>query len=436
MKTKILKIIFCLTICVLSVFSSLAQTLEIHQISVGQGDAGLILIRNVELLKSKLAQYNIPLPTESTGILRAALEKNIPLAGTVVKAVLIDTGEGDRQAQKIKTYLEKVGVSGLDYTIISHYDKDHIGGFISLAQQLLSMGEVWDRGDVQPQPKSKLYDKYRMKIAEKGLIRHSVNNGEKIFLGGWGNQRIELLFTSSNGYVLGENTSISVPRGKPLKDENDLSVSWVLQYGCFRFFSGGDLSGYNAGRKIDIETPLSNAIRQNDRAIFIKSGNRLGQGHVCAFKINHHGSEHSTNEFFLNVFQPITGIISCGYKASYRHPRISTIRLLEPDITPTHLGVPNFIQQYYITSLFKYNNDIFTQIGKSPSKGIIAGDVVLVVDDTNIVAESCFCIFWNGESPGEVVSERNMRTPSEKGIMFFNCHINGNQQSSPLYITE
>lgn len=43
------------------------------------------------------------------------------------KAMLIDTGEKD-DGGKVLKYLETQGITKLDYMLITHYDKDHVGG--------------------------------------------------------------------------------------------------------------------------------------------------------------------------------------------------------------------------------------------------------------------------------------------------------------------
>ncbi len=50
------------------------------------------------------------------------------------KIVLIDAGETD-DSTEIINYLKKQGIAKIDYLLISHYDKDHIGGALSIIDE-------------------------------------------------------------------------------------------------------------------------------------------------------------------------------------------------------------------------------------------------------------------------------------------------------------
>ena len=71
--------------------SAQAQELRIYQIDVEQGDATLIVSPEGH-------------------------------------ALLFDAGPNGAGAGRVIPRLEALGVSGLDYTVVSHYDADHIGG--------------------------------------------------------------------------------------------------------------------------------------------------------------------------------------------------------------------------------------------------------------------------------------------------------------------
>jgi len=87
-----------IAIITLLVFSSQAfcQVLEIHHINVGQGDSTLVVGPN----------------------------------GTTV---LIDAGDGGYFSldggKIVFEYLESMGINHLDYTVVTHRDGDHVGGF-------------------------------------------------------------------------------------------------------------------------------------------------------------------------------------------------------------------------------------------------------------------------------------------------------------------
>lgn len=96
--------------------------------------------------------------------------------------------------------------------------------------------------------------------------------------------------------------------------ENDLSISFILSFGDFQMYIGGDTSGENYvseyGYKYhDVETCLA-----ADPIIRTRYG-----GHLEILRVNHHGSSHSTNQFFLNTFDPKVAICSVGDHNTYGH---------------------------------------------------------------------------------------------------------------------
>ncbi|MDB5269014.1 MAG: late competence protein [Hymenobacter sp.] len=113
---------------------------------------------------------------------------------------------------------------------------------------------------------------------------------------------------------------------------NDDSMVWLLECGPFRYYTGGDLgadattgAGYG-----DAETPLAAMLSHNANwyatavSPYQTPGptdprlNQAYRGHVCAMKVNHHGSINSNNETFLNTLAPAAAFVIGGGNAS-RH---------------------------------------------------------------------------------------------------------------------
>jgi hypothetical protein len=99
-----------------------------------------------------------------------------------------------------------------------------------------------------------------------------------------------------------------------LPAENDLSVAFILSFGKFQMFIGGDTSGENyesqwGYRYHDTETCLAedSIVQQN-----------YG-GHLEVLRVNHHGSSHSTNQAFINAFAPMVSIFSVGDNNTHSH---------------------------------------------------------------------------------------------------------------------
>ncbi len=117
-------------------------------------------------------------------------------------------------------------------------------------------------------------------------------------------------FGAADNLLRGDRTGDSIP-----PSENDLSVAFILSYGDFQMFIGGDTSGENyesqwGYRYHDTETCLA-----NDPIIQQKYG-----GHLEVLRVNHHGSSHSTNQALLDVLSPQVSIFSVGDNNTFGHP--------------------------------------------------------------------------------------------------------------------
>lgn len=79
-------------------------------------------------------------------------------------AVLIDTGEKEL-GNEILVYLENHNIKKLDYLIITHFDKDHVGG----ASYVLEGIQVDNVIQSNYPKESKVYTKYLNALSEKGI---------------------------------------------------------------------------------------------------------------------------------------------------------------------------------------------------------------------------------------------------------------------------
>lgn len=422
------------------------QTLEIHQMTIGAGDAALIVVRDTALLRQALqTNPNIVIPSNKLLWLKLAIDSNVVLNGTVKKAVLIDAGKGAVQADKINGYMKKTGVIKLNYTVLSHYHDDHFGGFAKLFQTYKYYPDTaYDRGydNKAPKPPPKCRNGYIKLLNNKGVPRIRTDAGiTDVRLGANGGQNIQLTCVAASGYVLGEDIATTPWLGS--NDENDYSVGWILQYGAFRFFTGGDLNGLFP--KIPGETYLADSLAVHDKSTFTNlNGTALDSGHVCSFKLDHHGGAESTNDYFLSIMRPSTAITSCGYSRSYFHPRIPVISVIDSmtgskwDISDWTTYNPirtNTIKNCYFTALMDTTaylagfpglspaqKAIYTNLGNPAlSYGVIAGDVVVIVDDNNISTQSNYLVYWNGDNSATVVTGK-VRTPNAAGTKYYQCH--------------
>lgn len=222
--------------------------LEIYVIDVGQGDSTLIIS-----------------PTNIT--------------------MLIDGGNDGCGNNTILPLLNTLGITSLNYIVVTHYHEDHIGGLDEVINAIGITDYVYDRGYSYTTP---AYQDYVKAASNK---RKTITDGEIIDLGGGAIAKC----VSVNGNGVVDPTTAS---------ENDLCIALVITFGYFDYFTGGDLSGedvleYNYH---DIESSVAKEV-----------------GNVEVYKVNHHGSSHSTNPYFIAIIKPEVSIISVGDN-EYGHP--------------------------------------------------------------------------------------------------------------------
>lgn len=222
-----------------------AGTLEVHFIDIGQGDA--ILIRCGE------------------------------------HTMEVDFGNNDK-GTTVQNYLEKQGVTSLDYAIGTHPDADHIGGMDVILYKMdtdkIFMPNVTSNTatyrDVLQVCKNK---NYTIEVPEWGAVYEL------------GDASFQIICPVADGYG----------------DTNSYSIGIRLTYQDTSFILCGDAT-------IESETEM---LCSNEEL----SANVL--------KVSHHGSSTSTSEKFLEAVNPIYAVISCGKDNSYGHPHEEIMELLE-----------------------------------------------------------------------------------------------------------
>jgi beta-lactamase superfamily II metal-dependent hydrolase len=309
-------------------------TMEIHHIDVGQADATLLI--------------------SPSG-----------------KTVLFDSGEthymSGNKALIISNYVQSVtGGTNLDYYINSHMHLDHIG--------YVTYGGIWELINTYGFTVGKSYVRDYNEIL--GTTSGTYENFTKWITldGGDAQLNLELVDSSKTPFaidlgdgvkvdVLAVNAESVITPGDYSGDasppsENDFSIVTIVRYGKFDEIIAGDLSGEDATSSFgyyytDIESVYGPAI-----------------GDVEIYRVNHHGSSHSTNLAFLSAIDPEVSIITVGDANTYKHPNYEVINRVKAtsDLYMTEHGDQN-------------GDDAVTGDEVDYTDVVVGGDIVVHVTD-------------------------------------------------------
>jgi beta-lactamase superfamily II metal-dependent hydrolase len=217
------------------------------------------------------------------------------------QTVLFDGGRTNRCDLPL-SYLQQMGISSIDFLIISHYHADHFGCTPPELQEFPLTHEAFDRGFNYG---TTAYTNY---IQAVGSHRTSLTTpGRKITLDAGSATPVTIEVIALNG------------NGVTTDNENDLSLVALVTFGKFKAEIGGDLSGFAVTRNFgstvveykDIETSVAPRV-----------------GPINVYKVHHHCSAYSSNEAWLAATRPQIAIISSGDGNTYGHPAPDCVQRL------------------------------------------------------------------------------------------------------------
>jgi cysteine-rich repeat protein len=267
--------------------------LEVHHIDIGQGDATVLI--------------------SPSG-----------------KVVLFDSGESywnsGADARRIAAYIEALtGGRHIDYYINSHLHLDHLG--------YVGYGGIWALVEEHGFTVGKSYirDYHETLGTTSGTYRRFIEwvatggGAEKLGLELVGSEDTPLTIDLGDGAaidILYVNAEGLIPPGDYSSEasppsENDLCMVAVVRYGEFDELIAGDLSGE------DYESEFGYHYTDVESAV----GPIVGD--VEVYRVDHHGSSHSTNPGFLVAIDPEVSIISVGNANTYAHPSSLVVERLK-----------------------------------------------------------------------------------------------------------
>jgi len=247
------------------------------------------------------------------------------------KVMIVDAPEtrmaGNESQHVIEPYLRNKLDDGprarpildVDYVIPTHYHLDHIGS--TRSKEATGIFYLWEALNIRVG-----------KLLDTGLDYDAAGEGEVNYRRWVKENRVEretLRFDQQ-----GEDRQIDMGegmwveplaigakvegRGRVVADkwlsttsQNDFSTALVIHYKQFDFFVAGDLSGYLHESWGAWYHSIESAMYPHLRRLEL-------------YRVNHHGSQWSTNYPFLQRIQPLASVISAG--RGHKHPNEYAIK--------------------------------------------------------------------------------------------------------------
>ncbi len=172
-------------------------------------------------------------------------------------------------------YLKSLGISKIDYLILTHGDYDHAGDAENVINKIKVKNVIFNNGEY------KSLEKNVINLLKKKLIKYFKCNDVNI-------------------------KNIKFLNDTDFNNENDNSIVTLLKVNKYNFLLMGD-----ASKKTEN---------------YIMSKNHIQN--ITFLKVGHHGSNTSSGKSFINYIKPIYSIISVGKKNKFGHPKKEVLDIL------------------------------------------------------------------------------------------------------------
>lgn len=252
----------------------------------------LVLIALIGLIFLANDQGGTPTPATSApgaGLTVVMLDvgqgDSILVRGPTGKTMLVDAGGSEKVAEEsILPRLRALGVSRLDYLLLTHPHQDHVGGMATVLAALptdatVLSGEISTNDD---------YREFLMTVQRRKVQAVQARRGVNL--------------------DLGEDVAAEVlnPPGVLFEESNDNSVVVRVTYGRVSVLLMGDAEERAIESMLEARLPLESAV----------------------LKVGHHGSANATSKALLQAVRPDYALISVGVNNPFKHPHRETLSLL------------------------------------------------------------------------------------------------------------
>lgn len=232
------------------------------------------------------------------------------------KVLMIDTGTPD-QVPKIREALQSLGITKIDYLIITHQHDDHMGGAAEIIENYEVANIIMPKLSKINMVTTRAYENLLNTIKEKQV--HAIA-AEPNLTFDFGNAECAVLAPLSQDENL-----------------NNMSAVTKVTFGSTSFLFQGDA-----------EKKVESAILSNGTDVS-----------ADVIKVGHHGSKTSSSKKYIEAVSPKIAVISCGMQNKYGHPHAATLETLN------NIGADTYITYKYNSLCVKSDGSEITVLNKS-----------------------------------------------------------------------